>query len=151
MELMSKGPPHVCFRTQVWSVPMVVHMSRWHIGVHFLLNPHILPSSHRPAVDWMIGVWALHISLQRTWACMDDPCSPLPPKRCCGRALRSAAVTPLSLFGYWITLGRSVWNREGAVRNLRAALRARDADDDWVDATLLTCYQQQVIYMYIVV
>ena len=34
-------------------------------------------------------------------------------------------------FGYGLTLGRSMWYHEGAVRNLWAALRARDADDDW--------------------
>ena len=50
-------------------------------------------------------------------------------------------------FGYGLTLWQSVWYREGAVGNPRAALRARDADDDWADATSLARYWQQVIYI----
>ena len=44
-----------------------------------------------------------------------------------------------------------MWSRKGAVEDLRTALRARGAGDDWVDATSLTRYWQQVRYMYIVV
>ena len=40
-----------------------------------------------------------------------------------------------------------MWYCEGAVGNPQAALRARDAKDNWVDATSLARYWQQVIYI----
>ena len=53
------GTNHV--KSEHWW-PSVKCWKDGHIGLHFSLCPRILSSSHRPAVDWMIGIRALGFS-----------------------------------------------------------------------------------------
>ena len=137
---------------------MVACVSRWHIGARFSVSSYpvfvsCLICLHPTAQPWIgrsesVHLISAHSVRRRAWMvrvrCFDGDDLAV--------GLRGAQPSPCSVgLGYGLTFGRSVWYREGAVGILQAVLRARDAVDDWADATSLARYWQQVIYIQSIV